>query len=641
MQARGIVMAEMIPDRLPKRSSAGEKRLFSILQRLPDDVIVYYEPLVDDCYPDFVVIAPTLGLLIIEVRGWRIGDILAVEPEKVLLKEFGKEVQRAHPIPQAKSYKEMLIERSQSLDFHFFLLKKEKQRHQFLFPFGHFALLPYITQEQLTRFPKGDLTSLFPPQSIVTKTVLDLWEDESLATEDLMSQLSSYFDPFWDFGKLTKNQIKALRAVLHPEILLGYSHSSTLETETQDPETAKVSSLEETVSLKVLDLKQEQNARNIGSGHRIIYGVAGSGKTILLIARARILSKQDPEASILILCYNLTLAAYLRSTLLDCPNVKVFHFDGWARENRVLRQDRELDEEFGERFLTALKTRTAPDTQVYDAVLIDESQDFEPSWFKCVLEAMKDREEGDLVIVGDGNQGLYRRNKIRWSEIGITARGRTISAKFDLDKNYRNTRQILEIASSFASPDTVEDEDGIRSLQVDPAQCPRTGMRPVLVRSKDKAEECKQIIEIVQNLLQGLWFGHQIPALRPKDIAIFYARLTRKDEEIFRSFVTQLNQNVAPTTWLTEKGNYKARLQIADETVKIQTIHSAKGLQYRAVIMLWTNDLPATFADSDEQVERQLFYVALTRPEDYLVLSYSGKSIFITEIEQSGKIQVV
>jgi superfamily I DNA and RNA helicase len=36
----------------------------------------------------------------------------------------------------------------------------------------------------------------------------------------------------------------------------------------------------------VLDRRQENNARKIGEGHRIIYGVAGSGKTVLLIARA-------------------------------------------------------------------------------------------------------------------------------------------------------------------------------------------------------------------------------------------------------------------------------------------------------------------------------------------------------------------
>jgi hypothetical protein len=59
-------MAEMVPDRLPSRASSGEKKLFSVLQKLPDDYIVYYEPIVEDRYPDFVVICPNFGLLVIE-----------------------------------------------------------------------------------------------------------------------------------------------------------------------------------------------------------------------------------------------------------------------------------------------------------------------------------------------------------------------------------------------------------------------------------------------------------------------------------------------------------------------------------------------------------------------------------------------
>ena len=39
-------MAQMIPDRLPSGSSRGEQRLFAVLERLPDDVLVYYEPVV-------------------------------------------------------------------------------------------------------------------------------------------------------------------------------------------------------------------------------------------------------------------------------------------------------------------------------------------------------------------------------------------------------------------------------------------------------------------------------------------------------------------------------------------------------------------------------------------------------------------
>ena len=68
-------MAEMIPDRLPSGASAGEKRVFEALQRLPENCIVYYEPVVSNKYPDFIVIIPEVGLLIIEVKGWYPGHI--------------------------------------------------------------------------------------------------------------------------------------------------------------------------------------------------------------------------------------------------------------------------------------------------------------------------------------------------------------------------------------------------------------------------------------------------------------------------------------------------------------------------------------------------------------------------------------
>lgn len=61
-------MAEMIPDRMPSGASAGEKRVFELLQKLPDDCVVYYEPVVSDRYPDFVVVMPSVGILVIEAR---------------------------------------------------------------------------------------------------------------------------------------------------------------------------------------------------------------------------------------------------------------------------------------------------------------------------------------------------------------------------------------------------------------------------------------------------------------------------------------------------------------------------------------------------------------------------------------------
>ena len=63
--------------------------------------------------------------------------------------------------------------------------------------------------------------------------------------------------------------------------------------------------------LQVLDAIQEEHAQALGDGHRIIYGVAGSGKTVLLVARAKRLA-QAGHKRVLVTCYNYMLADQLR-----------------------------------------------------------------------------------------------------------------------------------------------------------------------------------------------------------------------------------------------------------------------------------------------------------------------------------------
>src|SRR5215510_3563594 len=103
-------MAEMIPDRLPASASVGEKKVFAILQQLPDDVIVYYEPVVAERYPDFVAILPTLGMLIVEVKGWYPNQILEASNLNVAINSRGRREVCTHPIRQAREYKFRLMD---------------------------------------------------------------------------------------------------------------------------------------------------------------------------------------------------------------------------------------------------------------------------------------------------------------------------------------------------------------------------------------------------------------------------------------------------------------------------------------------------------------------------------------------------
>ena len=108
----------------------------------------------------------------------------------------------------------------------------------------------------------------------------------------------------------------------------------------------------------------------------------------------------------------------------------------------------ENDASLGKRLFDHLKNRMG-DYRKYDAILVDEAQDFLSIWFSCILEALTDPLDGDLLIVCDGNQGIRLIDSVSWKSIGIKAQGRTIHQLFDLDRNYRNTREILQLASHF------------------------------------------------------------------------------------------------------------------------------------------------------------------------------------------------
>jgi len=58
------------------KGKPGEERTFALLKKLPDDYLIYYEPTIDNRHPDFIVIAPDLGVIIIEVKGWYLDDIV-------------------------------------------------------------------------------------------------------------------------------------------------------------------------------------------------------------------------------------------------------------------------------------------------------------------------------------------------------------------------------------------------------------------------------------------------------------------------------------------------------------------------------------------------------------------------------------
>jgi hypothetical protein len=138
--------------------------------------------------------------------------------------------------------------------------------------------------------------------------------------------------------------------------------------------------------------------------------------------------------------------------------------------------------------------------------------------------------------------------------------------------------------------------------------------------------ELQSVFDLVQGLLVGSFLDSRIPALRPEEIGLFYRR--NEDSGLLEAVVENLSR-LAPVIWLTQprpspEGGGQSRdnrQRVLEPGIKLQTIHSAKGLQYRAVVLMFADQLGA--GALDQQEERRLLYVALTRPEDVLAVTCS------------------
>lgn len=706
-------MAVMIPETLKKNASKGEEKTFDLLAKLPDDCIVYYEPRVRNRCPDFIVIHPRLGVIVLEVKGWFPASVLCADPNKVRIEWNGQERDEPHPLRQAREYMNRTLNAFRSSQGSFFadpILHLDGAYMGYpIFPVGHAVVLSNITRRQWDKKAPALLDAVFPPRQTVYRDELD--HLGSADAKVLEARLQTMFTENFHFTPLTAEQVDTIRGILHPQIIFRKGSLSTppvsrgtiapapegcppsaprvprkstpslpiatpcgmrkryseddrpgnaaraaeaeavAYTSRRRNAPAKVNDAEpaglpprdpsvpvpvtyEQCKCYVLDKRQEKHARSIGEGHRLLFGVAGSGKTVILLARARELSMIDPTKRVLVLCYNISLAAYLRAALSDCPNVTVYHFDGWAKSVGVSRRTRnnESDESFGKRFLARLSSGLR-DSARFDAVLVDEAQDFDPTWFKVILMGMKDPVDGDLLIVGDGHQSIRTTRKIVWKDLGIQASGRTVSARFGLNRNYRNAREIIAFANPLLQGDAEgasKHADGVAAVPLDLSLVQRsTGHAPRLIHSPSRKAQCDAAFEVITDLLAGRWNGISLEAaLLPEEIGVLYPCLENKRQRpLLEAFLQRLRDSRIPTHWLAE--NQESKKKVCDPTLKVQTIHSAKGLQYRAVILLWADILPRDYVEQSEAEERALLYVALTRAEEFLSVHYSSRSTFL------------
>jgi superfamily I DNA/RNA helicase len=344
--------------------------------------------------------------------------------------------------------------------------------------------------------------------------------------------------------------------------------------------------------------------------------VAGSGKTMILGYRAEYLARVATQP-ILVLCYNQPLAANLASLMRAKrlqAKVHVRNFHKWCREQLVafgqaLPASSLVGDEFAadlvERVIRAVDRQQIPGGQYY-AVLIDEGHDFKPEWLKLVVQ-MVSPETRNLLLLYDDAQSIYERShtrKFSLKSVGIQAVGKGRSTILRI--NYRNTRQILQLASLIAgdllSPEDA-DEDGIPLLR--PTSCGREGEAPLVIDLPSVRDEALKIAELLQSANQE---GHAW-----RDMAVLCRSRWVRDE-----CGKALSERGLPHHVRKPEGNFDP----AADSIKVMTMHASKGLEFPVVALAGVGHTPKK---GKPEEEARLFYVAATRATHRLFVTVSGR----------------
>jgi superfamily I DNA/RNA helicase len=254
----------------------------------------------------------------------------------------------------------------------------------------------------------------------------------------------------------------------------------------------------------------------------------------------------------------------------------------------------------------------------YAAVIVDECQDLTPYHLRFLAGLMNNRLAG-LFFSGDTGQQIFQ-TPFSWRSVGIDIRGRSTLLKI----NYRTSHQIRRLADTLLDAD-IGDVDGNPEGRGG-THSVFSGPQPEFIRAASIVAEAQAI---------GAWIKQRIGSGIPAhEICI----IVRSQSQLARAQAAA-QESGAPHALLNEQ------LVIQNGQVSLLTMHLAKGLEFRSVVIMACDadvipDMSRFYSEDASEIqalnasERQLLYVAMTRARDELVVSSAGlQSEYIVDLD--------
>jgi hypothetical protein len=501
---------------------------------------------------DIVIVHPSGGILVIEVKGGKIRRD-ASRSSWTSTDAGGTVYKIKNPFEQAKTAKYALLEKL-----------KEAPAWQKLrisrFNLGHAAFFPEV----------GDASRLSDPASPIA-----LIGDQN-DLPDLSKWVERVFD-FWstsEGGRYLGIGLNGMRAFIEIFARDGTTRP-LLSARLREEEDTRIELTDRQVG--ILDLLQRQRRVMIAGG-------AGTGKTLIAKEKATRLAREGMR--VLLLCFNRGLADHLREQCAKTEGLDVATFhqvcDLWTR--RVLTESGiDLLAEarraypgadlYNELMPIALTNAVDRRGGVYDAIIVDEAQDFSDDFWLPVEMLLTDLDAGLLYVFLDENQDIYRRSA------KIPVRGEPLV----LDRNCRNTAPIHDVV--------------YRHYRGGPVQRPPIPGSPVEILAAPTLElQAQQIARLITRLIQT-------EGVAAHDIAVL----------LCKAFNRETCERLLLQCHLPRSVRIGRIEDYGLNCLTVDTVARFKGLE-RAVTIVWE------FGDCDLERDREILYVGLSRAKSLLYL---------------------
>lgn len=306
-----------------------------------------------------------------------------------------------------------------------------------------------------------------------------------------------------------------------------------------------------------------------------VIGGAGTGKTLLAMEKAAQLVESGMR--VLFVCFNNNLAKWIGGRLQPLQ-IDVFTFHGFVghmayRARISVPRSSDFYEQAPDLLMDAvsvLRATNADPHPLYDAIIVDEGQDFKDTWWIGLLDALKDPVHGVFYVFFDDNQRIFT----QISQIPMDG------VPLYLDENLRNTQHIHERLKPYTR-DT-------EMLCIGPEG------RPVeIIPAPDRQSERREL----QRVLHRLVNREGVPL---EDIIVLTPAGEKRSQ--WRNN-DHLGNFILTWTLNTEK----------PMAARVCTIHSYKGLESAVVILTELHALR-------EEIASQLIYVGLSRARHHAVI---------------------